>query len=579
VNPFVGRREVTTSSDFLRILRLPTKTPQDQAVLAREMTEALKAPRGEMSLRGVQALALYELMSEGGLFGPMGVGTGKTLVTLLAAIVADARRPLLLLPAALLQKTIHERAELMAHWKVSTATQLFSYQMLGRESSADWLELKQPDLIIADEVHRLKNRKAAVTRRVARYMADHPDTKFVALSGTVIKNSLRDFAHILRWCLGAENAPIPQKDGELEEWADALDEKVQPLKRVRPGVLVKLAKPEDVSEDDVATSRKAFRRRLVETPGVVASLNAEQVDCSLYIEGKVYDVNRATEENFDRLRNAWETPDGWALSEAVEVWRHAKQLALGLHYAWEPRPPEEWLAKRKAWAKFVRDELSGSHTLDTEKQVRTAVERGELIDGGILQEWKEIEPTFTINPKPFWHDETALELCAAWLKREKGIVWTEHTFFAQELSRRTGAPYFGQNGRDQKGREIDKDESVTGPVIASIHSCATGKNLQYKWHKNLITSCPSGGDLLEQLLGRTHRPGQPADEVEVEILVGCIEHVAAWESALAESQMSADMMGQTFKVSFADKDFPKRDEVSVLPGARWRKVRQKKEEG
>ena len=579
MNPFRHGREVKTSPDFRRVLGLPMRPPRSKEEvdqLVRDMTDALRTSTGGMTLRDVQARALYELMAEGGLFGPLGVGTGKTIISLLAAVVADAQRPLLLLPASLLQKTEDERRELMRDWKVSTSTRLMSYQMLGRENAAKALDLYMPDLIIADEVHKLKNRKAAVTRRVARYMADNPETKFVALSGTVIKNSLRDFAHILRWCLGAENSPVPQTEGELEEWADALDEKVQPMQRVKPGVLVKLARPEDVGEDDISTSRRAFRRRLIETAGVVASLNAEQVDCSLIIEGKTYSVNQATEANFDRLRNAWETPDGWALSEAVDVWRHAKELALGMHYIWSPRPPEEWLAARRAWAKFVRDELSSSRTLDSEKQVRTAVEEGELDDGGVLASWKAIEPTFKINSKAVWHDDTALELCAAWMKREKGIVWVEHTFFGRELSRRTGAPYFGQNGRDEKGREIE-DPSITGPVIASIASCGTGKNLQKKWSKNLITSCPSGGDQLEQLFGRTHRPGQDADEVTVEILVGCIEHLAAWESARAEAVMSKDMLGQPQKVLDAsDIVFPSREEIARLHGTRWRKVRQKK---
>jgi len=42
----------------------------------------------------------------------------------------------------------------------------------------------------------------------------------------------------------------------------------------------------------------------------------------------------------------------------------------------------------------------------------------------------------------------------------------------------------------------------------------TGKNLQ-KWSENLLTYFPSNGSILEQLIGRTHRPGQEADEVNV----------------------------------------------------------------
>ncbi len=566
-NPF-RRREVQATADFRRILALPTRAPTPtDAELVRELTDILRQRDGQMSLRPVQARGLYELMAHGGLFGPMGVGTGKTLVTLLAAIVAAAERPLLLLPASLIEKTKRERAQLMNDWRVSTGTQIMSYQFLGREEQAQELDRKRPDLIIADECHFLKNKRAAVTRRVARYMVENPETKFVALSGTVSKNSLRDFAHILRWCLGAEHSPIPQTEGELEEWADALDEKVQPLKRVRPGALVKLARPEDLSEDEVATSRKAFRRRLTSTPGVVSSLNAEGVDCSLYINRVMYKVNAATEENFGTLRK-FVLPCGWELSEAVEVWRHAKELALGLHYTWDPHPPLEWLAARSAWAKYVREVLKRSRTLDTEKQVRTAVEEGHLDDDGALEAWRAIEPSFKINSKPVWHDDAALDLCAAWLKKNKGIVWTEHTFFGRELSRRTGVPYFGQDGLDKDKNFI---EDAKGPIIASIAANGTGKNLQKKWSKNLITSCPSGGDRTEQLIGRTHRPGQEEDEVTVEVLVGCIEHVTAWQRVMSEARMAADMLGQPQKVHIADIDMPTEEEALTWSGNRWSK--------
>ena len=42
------------------------------------------------------------------------------------------------------------------------------------------------------------------------------------------------------------------------------------------------------------------------------------------------------------LATGWRTPDDWDLMMATEVWRVANELALGLHYVWDPRPPEEW---------------------------------------------------------------------------------------------------------------------------------------------------------------------------------------------------------------------------------------------
>ncbi len=546
------------------------------------MTEALRTPpgtckgcdhcqgTGEMSLRGVQAQALFELMAHGGLLAPMGVGTGKTLVFLLASIVLGLKRAIGLWPAALLEKTERERRELLRHWRLDKGLQLFTYEMLGRECSARWLEKKQPDGIITDESHCLKNPDAARTRRVKRWMSDHPKTKFVAMSGTLTKNSVRDFAHLARWALTPEGAPVPMHEGELGEWADALDERVQPLKRVRPGVLVRLARPEDiVPGDDTATARRAFHRRLVETPGVVCSLNAEQVDCSLSVTANIYPVNSVTDSNFEKLRLMWETPDGWALSEAVDVWRHARELAIGFHYVWDPRPPEEWLEARRAWAKFVRDVLSRSRSLDSEKQVRSAVLAGDLKQGReIWNAWEEIRPTFQVNQKAVWHDESALNICAEWMSDNVGIVWTDHTFFGHELSRRTKWPYFGQQGLDARGNSI---LDVKGPIIASVAANGTGKNLQ-RYRHNLITACPTGAAVWEQLLGRTHRPGQLADEVTAEVLVGCVEHVDAWARALAEAEMARDLFGAPQKILYADVDMPKISDVRIGRDChRWRK--------
>ena len=95
------------------------------------------------------------------------------------------------------------------------------------------LEFARPELIGGDEIHMLKNKHAGRTRRVTRYMRDYPETMFAAGSGTVHKGSIKDFAHILRWCL-KDKAPIPATDDEVETWSHALDEKVNPLARKSP---------------------------------------------------------------------------------------------------------------------------------------------------------------------------------------------------------------------------------------------------------------------------------------------------------------------------------------------------------
>lgn len=560
------RHTIQETSELRRIREMPRRswTDADLASLAEEMTAALRTPTGTQKLRPVQALALHDIGTAGGLFGPIRVGGGKTLISLLAPYILDSRAPMLILPASLVSKAHREIVDLSRDWRIPRNIRIISYEMLGRVQAADTFKGYPPDLIVADEAHRLKNKKAGVTRRVVRFMREHPECHFVGISGTIMSRSIRDFAHIIRWTL-PKGAPVPMSEGETEEWGDALDEKINPLKRSNPGALLTLCNANDEGEDELQTARRGFQRRLLDTEGVVAT-NGESVSCSLYLQAIRYEPSAATETNFETLRSRWETPDGWALSEAVAVWRHARELALGLHYIWSPRPPDEWLNARRSWAKFVRETLKYSRSLDTELQVANACRSGAL-DRQELDAWTAVRPSFTPASRALWHDDTALQVCQRWLAEKKGIVWCEHTYFAEELSNRTGLPYYGAGGLTRRGQDI---KDATGPIIASIAANSTGRNLQ-AWNTNLITSCPSTATILEQLIGRTHRDGQTSDQVEVDILLGCWEHWDGFEKARSAARMAQDMLGQPQKLLIGDVEWPEEIEIARLPGARWHK--------
>ena len=94
-----------------------------------------------------------------------------------------------------------------------------SYEALGRANHKDDLDLFQPDLIILDEGHRAKNPKAAVTKRIARFMNAHPMTPFIVLSPARSPGGpLRGYAHLLKWSLKAEHSSLPDHSphGSLE---------------------------------------------------------------------------------------------------------------------------------------------------------------------------------------------------------------------------------------------------------------------------------------------------------------------------------------------------------------------------
>lgn len=580
------QEEVAQTVEWHRIKNLPRRTLSDAELedMRVKLTAALRRPGGKQELRPKQAQALHDIGINEGLVGVIRVGGGKTLISLLAPAMLhpEPRRPLLITKASLINKTKDDYGQLKEHWLLPTSLQMTSYELLGRVSGSDFLDKQcRPDMFILDECHFAKNRKAGVTRRLMRYLQANPHTIVLVLSGTLFKASIKDAAHLIRWALKG-NAPVPAHDNEIDAWANALDasSRVNVLERKQPGALLHFATKEDWQPRDLSehvtpliAARRGFQRRLIETPGVVAT-GTDQVACSLNIVGQRFDPNAATEANFANLRATWCTPDDWQLYHAIEVWACARQLSLGFHLVWDPRPPEDWRAYRKLWFQFVRDVLKRSRKYDTPYQIELACKEGAL-DRAAFDDWDRIRPTFKPRSKALWHDDTALKLCQAYAEKTPGIIWTEHSLFAMELSKRTGLPYFGREGLDAEGNDLNvlarkvlAGDEKPRPIICSIKANSTGRNLQ-GWNENLITSIPTEAAVWEQLLGRTHRDGQRSDEVNVSTLFGCWEHLDGWQKAIELAEATQDTEGTTQKLCIATRVTPP---VAYLPGLRWQKT-------
>jgi len=190
-------------------------------------------------------------------------------------------------------------------------------------------------------------------------------------------------------------------------------------------------------------------------------------------------------------------------------------------------------------------------------QVANACRAG-LLDSEALDRWKEIENSYEPATRPIFYDTIALETCLTWLKKNVGIVWVEHQAFGAALSQLSGVPYFGPGGLDASGASI-ANEKADRSIVASVAACGQGFNLQM-FSKNLITSCPSGAATIEQVLGRTHRDGQLADEVVVDVLLGCLEQFEALDRAFEGAKAAEALLGHSQKLLLADLLIPNIDD-------------------
>jgi len=565
---------VEHTAEFRRVYNLPRRAQGMPEWAVREMTEWLKQPEGTWTLLESQAQAFRELYDLRGVFLAMGVGHGKTLVSLLASEVVGCERPTLVVPACLRDKTIREAQEVyQEQFKIPSIglhndrrakLQVISYEQLGRAPFADWLERRDPDMLIFDEVHKIKNRSAAVTRRVLRFMRSRSPTRdivVVAMSGTMLGRSIKDCAHIMSMCLGPEFCPLPQIPEELDTWARAVDREVE--RRPDFGAL-KLLQKETEDPPDLESIRAALSRRISDTPGVVYTATAS-VEASIYMH--FLDVYaEGSRERVDEMKQTRTLGHDDTLLPQ-DIWRHSREMALGFFYEWDPPAPPDWLAARKAWRRFVREMIGDSpdeSDHDSELVVANAVdayERGRMagtqgLDAQMergtrdLFAWREIKDAFKPNNVARWFSDTALQQIAASLKHPT-LVWVEHRAVGERLSEILGVPYFAKKGFDRNGHFV-QDWDPSKHAVVSTASVTTGFNLQ-AWGYNLIVTPMPGGLVWQQMMGRTHRQGQTRDEVHFTATIGGSVNRRDYERAVADAQFQQTMQQEPQKLALADE--------------------------
>lgn len=580
---------VGDSADLRRIRALPRRPPPipgsaQSLALVEVMTRRLAKPPGPCDcaergrecitqLREVQAWALYEIATIGGLLGPIGVGHGKTALDLLAPLVIrDCQKALLLCPPGLVgqgERDVGKRDangllgdyELLGnHFRMPSLVvhgrevnyivpgapvlHVFPFSRLQRAEAATFLKALKPDTILADEVHKIRHADTATTARVLKFFAENGQTRFCGWSGSLTDASLEDYAHISALALRAQS-PLPLEPEVVKEWASAIDAIDV---NAPPGALLDLCEPGEEVRD-------GFRRRLHETPGVVHTLTAA-VDCDLVIEERVPPpMPPKLAEALATVRSTMTRPDGEEFVDALTTARCLREMACGFYYRWifpreiarygsiEAAQPviDEWREARKEWHQELREKLKErADHLDSPLLCSRAAARawGEAPLKAVVEEydedgnltgahyegenlpiwkaatwprWRAVRHTVQPESEAVWIDDYLARDAGLWGRENLGPIWYEHGAFGARTAALSGLPLHG--GGPDAGALI-KRETGARSIVASIKAHGTGRDgLQRIFATQLVANPPSSATAWEQLLGRLHRIGQKAPVV------------------------------------------------------------------
>lgn len=542
----------------------------------------------EPQARGIDA---YDKVG-GGLYA-IGVGWGKTGISV---IVADRawrkghKSILLIVPAAAqAQLTTIDLAFWRKHVPIavpfhnlagrSKATRkrmassgrggcyIMPYSLLSRQDTIEVLQELNPTVVIADEVHKIKNFSAARTRRMMGFISGR-EPQFVCMSGTITDRRLEDYHHLGVAAL-REGVPMPLSRQLMQAWGAVLDSKPTRPSQAQAGALLPLIEwaqdnfPDENFEPTRDGFRKAFRYRLVTSPGVVATGDSE-IGTSLTLTNLDIPDKDKVEGWMELMKwvglveDEYITPNGDEIQHAMHKHKWMSELSCGFYneLTW---PTPEVLAERKrisvddaeqrigmsirwhrAWQAYsseLRAHLLYGYPaqgVDTPAAVGTAIKAGHThgmpakmvalwhaakdldFDERIERDGRAVRVCpFRVNHAVEW----AYETFRTDKRRPTGsILWYYHQEIGDwlcELLRARDLPVvFAPAGSNEELLADKADRNSKSVVVASISAHNEAKNMQYMQHQYVL-QWPRSAKIAEQMLGRCHRNGQTADELIV----------------------------------------------------------------
>ena len=609
-NPFAGGGPpIGWSEDLDRVCLLPRRPPVvEGSVTARALVSLCmdrysRGPRPDCvchtippqrpcvtKFLPVQAWALHEMSTVGGLVASIPTGAGKTMISVLAPLaIPSCKTALLLIPANVLDQIKRDYRKYREHFRVpgiivhdgssrpmraepsdgcEAMLHVMAYPRLSSTSRSRWISDLQPDLIILDESDAIAALLSARTMRVARALMERPDTRVVAMTGSLTDKSIMEMWHPMIWAL-RERSPLPIVKMVAEEWATGVDA----APRLAPaGELRRLCAPDE-------SARQGLHRRMSETEGVIM-VGGETVITTPTGERVGIVLNQRDPgplpDKIDqalKLVRDWKRPDTLGggeydidIQDPMERARVAREVASGLFYKYvfPPHPSnlnhdekvrEQWYLCRKIFCSQVRERVQrGDEHMDSPKLLERAAMRGwgDLPDDPRLPswqpdgwpDWRNIREKIKPKQAVVRLDSYLVDNAASWAKQGNGIVWYSTREFAYWLRERHGLPVFEGGMGELLVREVG-DRSIA----VSIDAHGRGRDgLQFFFSRQIIAQFPSSARRIQQLLARIHRRGQECVDIFTDIYTHTRELRQGYDQAIRRAQYVEGILGETHAI-------------------------------
>lgn len=501
------------TDDLSRIMALPYCKPAIER--AGNYTAALtRYFPNPYQLNPVQNAALSELQGVGGLIADAGVGDGKTLLALLLGSVIEVDKVFVFLPPKRVLGFEEEFAKFRPYFRIHPRLEVMTYSKISvRTDAITSMGVPRKSLWICDEAHCLAAPRTARTLRFMRgveYWRSKGHTVYLAfMTGTLIKRSIKDYAHLAALALGL-HSPLPLNSGLLEHWANVLDDNnlsflgAKDYDALRPLLRGKEA-------HSLKDWREAYRQRIEGARGFVLSPNLS-TDAPLYIRKLrrvIIPPDLLTQAKY--IERTRQSPDGEIFPSDDAQTLSIRQLLCGYYYRakWPKGAKDhDWLDARNRWNAQVRRVLARSLPgLETpgnvyNKYAANLVNEPGLVKKDLLyQDLAEWQKQKIKKPPDIEHvvlSTWLVEWVMNWLKTQPPtIVWYLDLAMGDML--RKHLPVYDRNNPLVKARAHH--------CGAAIGVFGEGENLQL-WKNGLLVHPPASAKGWEQLLGRFHRQGQ-----------------------------------------------------------------------